>query len=74
MFTFNPFFNNQLFPFGFNFPRFYNNRSRCRLNTLMGIPMLRTTGVSASSTTAADTVNKFLSSYCFYFRRILLIV
>ena len=58
MFTFNPFFNNQLFPFGFNFPRFYNNRSRCRLHTLMGIPVLRTTGVSASSTTVSYTVNE----------------
>ena len=58
MFTFNPFFNNQLFPFGFNFPRFYNNRSRRRLNTLMGIPVLRTTGVSASSTTVSYTVNE----------------
>ena len=58
MFTFNPFFNNQLFPFGFNFPRFYNNRSRCRLNTLMGIPVLRTTGVSASNTTVSYTVNE----------------
>ena len=58
MFTFNPFFNNQLFPFGFNFPRFYNNRSRCRLNTLMGIPVLRTTGVSASSTAVSYTVNE----------------
>ena len=58
MFTFNPFFNNQLFLFGFNFPRFYNNRSRCRLNTLMGIPVLRTTGVSASSTTVSYTVNE----------------
>lgn len=58
MFTFNPFFNNQLFPFGFNFPRFYNNRSRRRLNTLMGIPVLRTTGVSASSTTVFYTVNE----------------
>ena len=58
MFTFNPFFNNQLVPFGFNFPRFYNNRSRCRLNTLMGIPVLRTTGVSASSTTVSYTVNE----------------
>ena len=58
MFTFNPFFNNQLFPFGFNFPRFYNNRSRRRLNTLMGIPVLRTTGVSASSTAVSYTVNE----------------
>ena len=58
MFTFNPFFNNQLFPFGFNFPRFYNNRSRRRLNTLMGIPVLRTTGVSASRTTVSYTVNE----------------
>ena len=58
MFTFNPFFNNQLFPFGFNFPRFYNNRSRCRINTLMGIPVLRTTGVSASSTAVSYTVNE----------------
>ena len=58
MFTFNPFFNNQLFPFGFNFPRFYNNRSRRRINTLMGIPVLRTTGVSASSTTVSYTVNE----------------
>ena len=58
MFTFNPVFNNQLFPFGFNFPRFYNNRSRCRLHTLMGIPVLRTTGVSASSTTVSYTVNE----------------
>lgn len=58
MFTFNPFFNNQLFPFGFNFPRFYNNRSRCRLHTLMGIPVLRTTGVSASSTAVSYTVNE----------------
>lgn len=58
MFTFNPFFNNQLFPFGFNFPRFYNNRSRRRINTLMGIPVLRTTGVSASSTAVSYTVNK----------------
>lgn len=58
MFTFNPFFNNQLFPFGFNFHRFYNNRSRCRLNTLMGIPVLRTTGVSASSTAVSYTVNE----------------
>ena len=58
MFTFNPFFNNQLFPFGFNFPRFYNNRSRCRLHTLMVIPVLRTTGVSASSTTVSYTVNE----------------
>ena len=58
MFTFNPFFNNQLFPFGFNFPRFYNNRSRCRLHTLMGIPVLRTAGVSASSTTVSYTVNE----------------
>ena len=58
MFTFNPFFNNQLFPFGFNFSRFYNNRSRCRLHTLMGIPVLRTTGVSASSTTVSYTVNE----------------
>ena len=58
MVTFNPFFNNQLFPFGFNFPRFYNNRSRCRLHTLMGIPVLRTTGVSASSTAVSYTVNE----------------
>lgn len=58
MFTFNPFFNNQLFPFGFNFPRFYNNRSRRRINTLMGIPVLRTTGVSASSTAVSYTVNE----------------
>ena len=66
MFTFNPFFNNQLFPFGFNFPRFYNNRSRCRLHTLMGIPVLRTTGVSASSTAASYTVNEneFFSLPC----------
>ena len=40
----------------------------------MGIPVLRTTGVSASSTTVSYTVNKFLSSYCFYFRRILVMV
>lgn len=57
-YAYNPFFNNQLFPFGFNFPRFYNNRSRCRLHTLMGIPVLRTTGVSASSTTVSYTVNE----------------
>lgn len=54
MFTFNPFFINQLFPFGFNFPRFYNNRSRRRLNTLMGIPVLRTNGEQKKLSVAED--------------------
>ena len=54
MITFNPFFN--LFtPFNI----FNNNyRNRCRINTLMGIPVLRTTGVNASSTTVSYTVNE----------------
>ena len=54
MFTFNPFFN-VFTPFNI----FGNNfRPRRRINTLMGIPILRTTGVSASSTTVSYTVNE----------------
>lgn len=49
MFPFNPFFP----LLGFMFPY------RRRLNTLMGIPVLKTTGVSSSTTSVNYTVNEY---------------
>lgn len=54
MFPFNPFIGQT--PFLFN-PFISGNRRR-RIKTLMGIPVLRTTGVSASTTSVSYTVNE----------------
>lgn len=59
-----PFYNTQqtLFPFG-PFNPFFFGRRRRRLNTISGIPVLRTTGVSATTTEVRYDVNhqEFLS-------------
>ena len=54
MFPFNPFIGQT--PFMFN-PFTIGNRRR-RVKTLMGIPVLKTTGVSASTTSVSYTVNE----------------
>lgn len=59
-----PFYNTQqtLFPFG-PFNPFFFGRRRRRLNTISGIPVLRTTGVAATTTEVRYDVNhqEFLS-------------
>lgn len=54
MYPFNPFFR-PLSPFGF---KPFGFRQRCRVNSLMGIPVLRTTGVSATATSVSYDVNE----------------